>query len=189
MTNPNTPHVAVYAGSFDPPTNGHVDLIERAAALFDTLVVAVGNNPRKRYLFSVEERSHMLATTLGAAIVQPDGVRIHPAADPDARDLPRVEVRAFDGLLVDFCKRVGASVIVRGLRAVADFEFEFQMGLANRDLEPEIETVFLLTSPETLFVSSSIVKEIATGGRDVSAYVPAHVARALAQRLAADAAL
>jgi len=147
---------AVYGGSFDPPTFGHLNLIERGARLFDRLVVAVGNNPRKTYTFSVEERIAMLEASLGA--------------------FDHVVVQAFDSLLVDFCHAVGAKVLLRGLRAVGDFEFEFQMGLANMDF-------FLIADPETLFVSSSVVKEIAGCGRDVRAYVPEHVARALMERL------
>ncbi|PIV98184.1 MAG: pantetheine-phosphate adenylyltransferase [Deltaproteobacteria bacterium CG17_big_fil_post_rev_8_21_14_2_50_63_7] len=158
------PTLATYAGSFDPPTFGHTDLIERSAVIYKKVIVAVGNNPRKRYLFSVEERVKLLEDVfVGWA---------------------NIEVRPFSGLLVDFCTEVGAGVIVRGLRAVTDFEFEFQMGLANMDLEPNIETMFLLTAPEKLFVSSSIVREIADGGRDVSKYVPAGVAKALATKLA-----
>lgn len=157
------PTMATYAGSFDPPTFGHTDLIERSAQIYKKVIVAVGNNPRKRYLFTVEERVQMLEEVFVG--------------------WENIEVRQFDGLLVDFCKEIGAGVIVRGLRAVTDFEFEFQMGLANMDLEPDIETMFLLTAPEKLFVSSSIVREIADGGRDVSKYVPAHVAKALAKKL------
>ena len=155
---------AVYAGSFDPPTNGHIGLLERGARIFGQIVVAVGDNPRKRYMFTVEERLAMIRKALA--------------------HVPNVEVQAFDGLLVDFCKEVNSRVILRGLRAVGDFEFEYQLGLANMDLEPDIETVFLLAGPETLFVSSSIVKEIADGGRSVADYVPAHVEKALLKRLA-----
>lgn len=156
-------NLAVYAGSFDPLTHGHMDLIRRAAALAKTLFVAVGNNPRKHYLFSIEDRTALLRDALS--------------------DLPNIEVQAFDGLLVNYCRQVGAGLIFRGLRAVADFEYEFQMGLANKDLAPEIETLFLLTNPETLFVSSSIVKEIAAGGYPVDRYVPLPVAHALYKKL------
>ncbi|MDX9720436.1 MAG: pantetheine-phosphate adenylyltransferase [Myxococcota bacterium] len=160
------PRIAAYAGSFDPPTCGHLDLIHRASTLVDTLIVAVGNNPRKHYLFNVDERMDLLQRSL--------------------HDLPNVELRSFSGLLVDFCVQSGASIIVRGLRAVGDFEFEFQMGLANMNLEPKIETIFLVAAPVHLFVSSSVVKEIAAGGRDVSRYVPEHVALALRERLEAS---
>ncbi len=160
---PLDPTTATYAGSFDPPTFGHTDLIERSAGIYKKVIVAVGNNPRKNYLFTVEERVQMLEEVFVG--------------------WSNIEVRPFDGLLVEFCKEVGAGVIVRGLRAVTDFEFEFQMGLANMDLEPDIETMFLLTAPEKLFVSSSIVREIADGGRDVSKYVPAHVSKALVKKL------
>jgi len=187
MSNPRAPLTAVYAGSFDPPTVGHVDLIERGARLFERLVVAVGDNPRKSYLFSVSDRLVMLAETLDVPFVTGDGSIVEPPNPRSADDpMAGVEVRAFDGLLVDFCLAIDASVILRGLRAVADFDYEFQLGLANKDLEPGIETVFLLTSPETLFVSSSIVKEIASGGRDVSDYVPDTVATRLHARLHPD---
>ncbi len=164
-TKPN-PGIAVYAGSFDPPTIGHLRVIRRGAGIFERLIVAVSNNPRKRYLFTAAERTEMLARELA--------------------DHENIEVLAFEGLLVDFCCEVNAGVILRGLRAVADFEFEFQMGLANMDLEPQIDTLFLLAGPETLFVSSSIVLEIASGGRDVSRYVPQHVADALRAKLASE---
>ena len=154
---------AVYAGSFDPLTNGHVDLIQRGAKLFDTLHIGVGRNPRKRYLFDADERTQHIRDTF--------------------RDLDNVHVEAFGDLLVDFCYKVGAGVILRGLRAVADFEYEFQMGLANKDLAPDIETLFLLTDTKTVFVSSSIVKEIANGGRPIDRYVPPNIAEALYRKL------
>ena len=156
-----TPRAAAYAGSFDPPTRGHLKLIQRGACLFDTLYVAIGVNAQKHRTFSLEERIQMLKESIEA---------------------PNVIVTAFDGLLVDFCKSHEIKVILRGLRAVTDFEYEFQMGMANMNLEPEIETLFLLTDPETLFISSSIVKEIAKGGRDVSRYVPPLVAERLRSR-------
>ncbi len=155
--------VAIYAGSFDPPTAGHVDVIRRGAALFDELVVAVGNNPKKRYFFEMERR---------AALVQ-----------ECCKDVPNVRVVAFQGLLVHAAKDQGAGVILRGLRALSDFDIEFRNGLANRDLTG-IETMFLLTEPQNIFVSSSLVKEIALNGGDVSKYVSEPVLEAITARLA-----
>lgn len=157
---------AIYAGSFDPPTNGHIDVIRRGLKLFDSLVVAVGNNPAKRYLFTLEERSSLIRTALQGA---------------ETSDVLSAEVVPFEGLLVDAAKRHGASVILRGLRALSDFDLEFRNGLANRDLTG-IETLFLLTEPGNIFVSSSLVKEIASNGGDVSRYVPPLVARALGEK-------
>ncbi len=144
--------VAVYAGSFDPVTLGHLDIIRRGAGVFERVVVGVGENPAKRYLL-------------------PKDVRIATLCEV-TREIPNVEVRCFSGLLVDFCREIGAGVILRGLRAVADFEFEFQAGLANRDMAPGIEPVFLLPAPRFIFISSSLVKEILVSGGDVSPYVP-----------------
>ena len=152
---------AIYAGSFDPPTIGHVDVIHRGAALFDVLVVAVGNNPQKRYFFDLEQR----ASLVREAIV-----------------VPNVRVVSFSGLLVDAAKTHSAQVILRGLRALSDFDLEFRNGLANRD-QTGIETLFLLTEPGNIFVSSSLVKEIATNGGDVSAYVTGNVLAAIRERL------
>ena len=144
--------VAVYAGSFDPPTVGHVDIIERALKVFDKVVVAVGSNPAKRYLLDMEARVAVMKRVVA--------------------DMENVQVDSFDGLLVDFCRRIGAGVIIRGLRAVKDFEFEFQTGLANRDMAPGVETVFLIPGPRYIFISSSLVKEIFLNGGDVRPYVP-----------------
>jgi pantetheine-phosphate adenylyltransferase len=149
---------AIYAGSFDPPTLGHADIIRRGAALFDRLVVAVGNNPAKRYRFDLNERTRLVSSCLVG--------------------LDHVEVVAFDGLLVDTAARVGAQVILRGLRPLGDFDLEFRNGLANRDLTG-IETIFLLASPDQVYVSSSLVKEIADHGGDVSRYVSPEVLDAL----------
>ena len=155
--------IAVYAGSFDPITSGHLDIVVRACELFDEVVLAIGENPAKQYLLPLDvRRSSLLACTTS---------------------LPRVRVDCFEGLLVDYCERIGAKAILRGLRAVTDFEFEFQIGLANMDMKPEIETVFLLTEPQNIFVSSSLVKEIATNGGDVSRYVPAAALSALMEAL------
>ena len=143
---------AVLAGSFDPITLGHLDVLARGCELFDEVVLACGNNPKKRYLLSLDERLSVL----------------HQVTS----ELPGVTVDSFDGLLVDYCMRIEASVILRGLRAVTDFEFEFQIGLANRDMAPDIETVFLLAAPRHVFVSRSLGKEIHTNGGDVTRYVP-----------------
>lgn len=156
------PRSAVYGGTFDPPTLGHIDLIRRAAATFHHLTVAIGVNPNKRALFNTQERIAFLQTALG--------------------DLPNVTVDAYDGLLVDYCRSVNARVILRGLRAVGDFEYEFQMALANRDLAPEIETLFLIAATDKLFLSSSVVKEIASCGRDIAPYVPECVAAAMRKK-------
>ncbi|HVK04592.1 MAG TPA: pantetheine-phosphate adenylyltransferase [Armatimonadaceae bacterium] len=144
---------AIYPGSFDPATNGHLDVITRASGLFDRLIVAVGRNSGKSSpLFTPEERVQMLREV--------------------SAPLPNVEVTTFDGMLVTFAREQGARVLIKGLRAVSDFEYEFQMALANRQLAPDIETLFLMTSAEHLYLSSSIVKEIARLSGDVSALVP-----------------
>ncbi len=156
---------AVYAGSFDPITLGHLDVARRASRMFDRVIVAIGENPNKRYMLPVERR---------VAVVQ-----------EAVRDLANVEVDVFRGLLVQYCQRRGAAAVVRGLRAVTDFEFEFQIGLANMDMAPEVETVFLLTDPRHIFISSSLVKEIASNGGDVSRYLPEPALRALTEALAA----
>ncbi len=149
---------AIYAGSFDPVTNGHLDIIRRGAQLFDRLVVAVGNNPAKRYLLDLELRLDLVRSS--------------------AVGLPNVEIVAFRGLLVDAARRHDADVVLRGLRALSDFDLEFRNGLANRALSG-IETFFLLADPGMIYISSSIVREIASHGGDVSGFVPDHVAAAL----------
>jgi pantetheine-phosphate adenylyltransferase len=148
--------LAVYPGSFDPPTLGHLDIVERAARLFESLVVSVGRNATKHSLLSVEERCEALRRA--------------------TEHLSNVTVDSFDGLLVDYATKVGAASIVRGLRATADFEYEFQMTLVNRRLRHEVETVFLMTSPEHSYLSSSIVREVALLGGDYKGMVPAGVA-------------
>ena len=158
------PTVAIYPGSFDPATNGHADVIARAARLFDRIIVAVGRNAQKQPLFSVEERVALLQET--------------------CRGIENVTIEPFDGMLVDFARRNNAKVIVKGLRAVSDFEYEFQMALANRHLAPDIETLFLMTSADHLYLSSSIVKEIARLNGDLTALVPGNVAVALRAKFA-----
>lgn len=148
--------VAVYPGSFDPITNGHLDVIARAAQAFEQVVVAVLANPRKQPLLSVEER----IAIIGEALAERG-----PAGE-------RIEVESFDGLTVDFCRRRGARFIVRGLRAISDFETEMQLAHNNRKLAPEVDTVFFMTALEHGYVSSSLVKEIAAFGGDVAAMVP-----------------
>jgi pantetheine-phosphate adenylyltransferase len=153
---------AIYPGSFDPITNGHLDVLQRAVGLFDELVVAVARDNAKTSLFSVEER---------VALIQ------------EVVNIPNVRVVPFDGLLVDFAAREGAVALVRGLRAVSDFEFEFQLALMNRKLSPTLETVFLMPREELTYISSRIVKEIARLGGNVDLFVPPTVARALRARL------
>ncbi len=155
---------AIYPGSFDPPTRGHEDLVRRSLALCDRLIVAVALNSSKQPLFSVEERLGLLRTTLGGD--------------------PAVTIEAFDGLLVDFAKKVGAGMVVRGLRAVADFEYEFQMALMNRQLHPQLETVFLVPAVDLTYLSSSLVREVARHGGDVSALVHPEVGAALTRKFA-----
>lgn len=153
------PTIAIYAGSFDPITRGHQDLVRRSLTFADELVVAVATNSAKQPLFSVEERLELICRTAGQE--------------------PRVRVLHFDGLLVDCARDVGASLIIRGLRAVSDFEYEFQMALMNRHLGPAIETVFMVPSVETTYISSSIVREVARYGGDLSGLVDPAVAQAL----------
>ena len=160
--------VAVYPGSFDPVTNGHLDIIERAAAVFDRVIVAVLANPRKTPLLTVERRIAVIREALRAAGTAPE----------------RIEVAAFDGLTIDFCRARAATAIVRGLRAISDFESEMQLAHNNRVLAPEIDTVFFMTAVANGYVSSSLVKEIASFGGDVSAMVPEPAIVALGEVLA-----
>lgn len=159
--------IAVYPGSFDPITNGHLDIIERAAKVFETLVVAVLANPRKAALLDVETRIRVIRDALAASAVPSD----------------RIEVEAFDGLTVDLCRSRGAGSIVRGLRAISDFETEMQLAHNNRVLAPGVDTIFFMTSVANGYVSSSLVKEIATFGGDVSTMVPEPARLALAATL------
>jgi pantetheine-phosphate adenylyltransferase len=158
------PLTAVYPGSFDPITSGHVEIVERALRLFDQVIVAVGRHPTKPGYFSIDERVALIAACVA--------------------HLPRARAAKFDGLMIEFCAQQGARAIVRGLRAHGDFEPEFQMALANRDLRPEVETVFLIPGPEHQHVSSSLVREIAGHGGDFARYVPTPVAEAMRRRLA-----
>jgi pantetheine-phosphate adenylyltransferase len=150
---------AVYPGSFDPITNGHVDILRRSLGLFEKVIVALAENVRKQPLFSVAERSEMVRHSIG--------------------DEPRVEIDSFEGLLVDYARRRGAKVVIRGLRAIADFEYEFQLAHMNRHLAPDVETLFLMTSDESFYVSSSLVKEVAAMGGDIARIAPAPVVEAL----------
>ncbi|MDH7516002.1 MAG: pantetheine-phosphate adenylyltransferase [Bacteroidota bacterium] len=157
---------AVYPGSFDPITNGHLDVLDRATALFDTVIVTVAKNPAKQTLFSPEERIALIEEAVA-------GRR-------------RVRVEAFDGLVVDFARQNGASALVRGLRAVSDFEFEFQMALMNRKLAPDIETVFLMPNEKYTYLNSSVIRELARLGTNIVEFVPPHVQRALEKKFARE---
>jgi pantetheine-phosphate adenylyltransferase len=158
---------ALCPGSFDPPTNGHIDVIERSARHFDGVVVAVIANPSKQPLFTLEERTEMLKEALN--------------------HLDNIEIASFDGLLVDLAKRQGLNVIVKGLRAVSDFEYELQMAQMNEELSPGLDTMFLTAKPEWAFLSSSLVKEVAKFGGAVANMVPPGVAEALSQRFGSHA--
>jgi pantetheine-phosphate adenylyltransferase len=155
---------AVYPGSFDPITNGHLDVIERARKLFDEVTVAVAHNDEKQPLFTLQERLDLLAETVG--------------------QIEHVRIAQFDGLLVEFAAAQEANAVIRGLRAVSDFEFEFQMALMNRKLNGNVETIFLMPKEEYTYLSSRLVKEIARLGGDVSKFVPQVVAKALRQKFA-----
>jgi pantetheine-phosphate adenylyltransferase len=156
------PNVAMYAGSFDPITNGHADLIKRSLSFVDRLVVAVATNVTKQPLFSEDERTRLIRAAV--------------------EDDPRVEVRTFQGLLVDYAKESGVRMIIRGLRAVSDFEYEYQMALMNRHLAPQLETVFMVPSLDTTYISSSLVREIARFHGDVTSLVHPVVERALREK-------
>jgi len=155
--------IAIYPGSFDPLTNGHLDVVQRAAKLFDRVIVAVAKNESKYPLFTLDERQALVKKAVA--------------------HLPHVTTDAFDGLLVEYVASKKASAIVRGLRAISDFEFEFQLALMNRKLDENIETIFMMPKDTYTFLSSRIVKEIARLGGDVSAFVPAHVQAALRKKL------
>lgn len=153
---------AIYPGSFDPVTNGHLDVVERARKLFDEVIVAVAHNDEKQPMFPLNERLDLLQETVGK--------------------IPNVRIAQFEGLLVEFARAEKAGAVIRGLRAVSDFEFEFQMALMNRKLNADVETIFLMPKEEYTYLSSRIVKEIARLGGDVSSFVPSRVARALSQK-------
>jgi pantetheine-phosphate adenylyltransferase len=153
----------IYPGSFDPLTNGHLDLVQRAARLFDTVIVAVANNEEKKPLFTLSERVDLVQEAV--------------------RCFPNVKVDTFSGLLVNYVESRGGQAVIRGLRAISDFEFEFQLALMNRKLNERVETIFMMPKETYTFLSSRIIKEIAGLDGDVSAFVPAHVGAALKARL------
>jgi len=161
MTPPPSSRIALYPGTFDAPTNGHIDLISRAHLVFDRVVVAVAHNERKSPLFTVEERLDMLRAS--------------------TRSMPNVECVAFEGLTVRFAETIGAKFIIRGLRAVSDFEFELQMAIMNREMANDVETIFLAPAAEYIFLSSSSVKEVWRNGGDIRPFVPEAVAAAFAR--------
>ena len=154
--------VAIYPGSFDPVTNGHIDIVERGLKLFDKIIVAILHNPAKKSLFTVEERAELLTVCL--------------------KNNPAIEIDAFDGLLVDYADKRKAHAILRGLRAVSDFEYEFQLALMNRRLNREVQTVFLMTGMRWIFTSSSIIKEAAQFGGNINGMVPAEVNKRLKEK-------
>ncbi len=155
--------LAVFPASFDPVTNGHLDILERARSVFDELVVAVATNVSKQGLFDPEERVAILKEVVG--------------------DLPGIRIDLMEGLLVDYAQRIGARVVVRGLRAMSDFEYEFEMALMNKHLYPDLETIFMMTSQKYFYVSSSRLKELIRFGGDVSDFVPPLVAKRLREKL------
>ena len=156
--------VAIYPGTFDPITNGHIDLVERSIRMFDRLIIAVAANPGKKPLFSLEERVALARTVFSGT--------------------DSIEVCGFDSLLVNFAQHIGANVILRGLRAVSDFEYEFQLASMNRNLQPNIETIFMTPAEQHAFISSSLVREVAKLGGDVSAFVHPDVRNAMARKFA-----
>ncbi len=156
------PRIALYPGSFDPPTNGHLSIIQRGLKMFDGLIVAVLRNPEKDAVFSVDERVRLLK---GAV-----------------KDDPRVQVKTFEGLLVAFAQQQGVNIVLRGLRAVSDFEYEFQMANMNRKLAPELETLFMMTGEDYFYISSRFVRDVVRLGGDVKGLVPPNVLTALQKR-------
>jgi pantetheine-phosphate adenylyltransferase len=160
----SNPRVAVYPASFDPITNGHLDLITRASRLFDRVIVAVAKNVAKSGLFELDERIEMIEDAVS--------------------DLERVDIDVIDGLLVDYVRSKGAQVVLRGLRVLADFEYEFEMAMMNSHMYPDFETVYMMTSAKWFFVSSSRLREIASFGADVSEFVPKLVGQRLREKLA-----
>jgi pantetheine-phosphate adenylyltransferase len=164
MTDSGPVRSAIYPGSFDPLTNGHLSLIQRGLKMFDSLIVAIAVNPKKTPLFSVEERRELIKEALG--------------------NDPRIEVADFQGLLVDFAKSRKLNVVLRGLRAVSDFEFEFQLANMNRRLSPELETVFMMTGEDYFYISSNLVREVASFGGNVEGTVPPNVLEKLKAKYA-----
>ena len=158
--------VAVYPGSFDPITNGHLDLLERGLKIFDRIIIAIAANPAKKPVFSIEERVEMIESS----------VREHSLRD-------RLQVDAFQGLLVEYVRKANAKAILRGLRAISDFEYEFQMALMNRKLSNEIETLYLMTGMRWIYISSRIIKEVVMSGGCVTGLVPEPVEKMLVERL------
>ena len=159
--------IGIYPGSFDPVTLGHLDVMTRAVKLFDQLIVAVMVNPNKQFSFTVQERVELIRKA--------------------SQGIPGLEVVSFDGLLADYGKMRRATAIVKGLRALSDFEYEFQMALTNRKLNPALDTLFLATSTEYMFLSSSMVKQVASFGGDISAFVPSCIRRGIEERLSPGA--
>jgi pantetheine-phosphate adenylyltransferase len=160
----NMPKIAIYPGSFDPVTNGHLDIIERGLKLFDKIIIAILTNPGKQFLFTLEERMQMLEVCL--------------------KKFPNVEIDTFNGLTVDYAAQCNAQGILRGLRALSDFEYEFQMALMNRRLNREIQTVFLMTGMRWIYTSSSIIKEAAQFGGNIKGMVPPVVEKRIKERYA-----
>ncbi|EMJ91930.1 pantetheine-phosphate adenylyltransferase [Leptospira alstonii] len=156
-------HLAIYPGSFDPLTNGHLDILQRSMGLFDKVIIAIAVNSNKSTLFSIEERLEFIREV--------------------TKGMKGLEIDTFPGLTVDYCNKVGANSIIRGLRAVTDFDYEYAISLMNKKLAPNVETVFLMSSSEYSFISSTIVKEVARHGRDVSNQVPEIVSKALLKKL------
>lgn len=161
--------IAIYPGTFDPITNGHLDLLVRATKIFDSVIIAVANNPRKNPLFSVDERISMIKAVSG--------------------DIANIEVEPFDDLLVNYVGRKNANFVIRGLRAVSDFDYEFQLASANRRLDENVETIFLTPSEANYFISSSLVREISFYDGDVQSFVPKHVEEKVIAKWAAKKAL
>ncbi len=159
-------NIAVYPGSFDPLTNGHLDIIERSVHIFDKVILAIATDNNKDSMFTIEERISMINEAL--------------------ENYETVEVEVFEGLLVRYAKKKGASALIRGLRAVSDFEYEFQMSLMNRKLEPAVETVFLMTSAENTFISSSLIKQVASLQGDIHGLVPQVVEEAMLRKYKGD---
>lgn len=154
--------VAVYPGTFDPITNGHLDILERAVNLFDQVIIAIAEDNYKKTLFDMDERKYLV--------------------EQACKHLPSIEVKAFDGLLMDFVQSIGASVIVRGLRAVSDFEYEMQMAMMNKKLNHDVETVFLMSASKYSFLSSSIIKQVALLDGSITGLVPVEVEKALREK-------